>query len=578
MIRSFLFSCHQYEQHQQHRHWLAGLAAIFLAATTAVGAQDLPWPQRIANTTMQRWPEIKLHTAEISNNSLGILVQGMNAVWYDTADSTYYRYAKQAMDQRIASDGSVLSQSAATHSLDNVALGQPLLFLYRVTQDASYYRAATLLHTQLTTQLRDDAGETLSAPTDAELKVWEEGLLAMPFSAEYASVFQQPQDFAVITRQFFSMKPRTEHSRTNVTAPYLMALVDTLPYYPEDDPGRASLLKLLQHTADAVVRGQDNEPVSTACVLVYALQKGVRLGYLPRSDARTAARAWRGVLKQTVRNPDNDPTTVGEILLASTEMEMAPTATLARGDTVLLDTWFNSQQRQNAAGQKEFFHYKWNDESNDGYSIFGHIFKSYGAALGTLDQAPTLQRLRRAQFYMIVSPDIPAKNPHPHYVQPEDANQVAAWVRQGGVLVLLENDPANADIEHLDLMADHFGIHFNQTLSHHIIADQFAPGEITVRGATPLFHHSHTLYMKDTCTLTLQASATPLLSDASGVVMATAKYGKGMVFAGIDPWLYNEYTDHRKLLPEQDNYAAGKEFVLWLLRQQQNARAAEQRK
>ncbi len=25
--------------------------------------------------------------------------------------------------------------------------------------------------------------------------------------------------------------------------------------------------------------------------------------------------------------------------------------------------------------------------------------------------------------------------------------------------------------------------------------------------------------------------------------MATAKYGKGTVYAMVDPWLYNEYTD-----------------------------------
>ena len=49
--------------------------------------------------------------------------------------------------------------------------------------------------------------------------------------------------------------------------------------------------------------------------------------------------------------------------------------------------------------------------------------------------------------------------------------------------------------------------------------------------------------------------------------MATAKFGKGTVFAIVDPWLYNEYTDGRKLPAEYDNYAAGKELVRWILRQ-----------
>lgn len=239
----------------------------------------------------------------------------------------------------------------------------------------------------------------------------------------------------------------------------------------------------------------------------------------------------------------------------------------ARGETVMVDAWFNSQQRQNAAGQKEYFHYKWNDSTDSGFSILGDIFASHGATLDTLYEPPTADRLKRAQVYIIVSPDNPAKNPHPHYVQPEDAEHVAAWVKSGGVLLLMENDPANADIAHLNLLADRFGIHFDEVLTHHIIDEQRAPGYIAVSGEGPVFQRSHTLYMKDTCAISLKAPATALLRDKDGIVMATAKYGKGTVVAVVDPWLYNEYTDPRKVLPKQDNFAAGKEFVNWLLKQ-----------
>ena len=87
-----------------------------------------------------------------------------------------------------------------------------------------------------------------------------------------------------------------------------------------------------------------------------------------------------------------------------------------------------------------------------------------------------MANLKGAQIYIIVSPDIPVKNPHPHYVQPEDARQVAEWVKQGGVLLLMANDPANGEIEHLDLLADIFGIHFNPVLSHHVIGDDHEAG------------------------------------------------------------------------------------------------------
>jgi unsaturated rhamnogalacturonyl hydrolase len=243
----------------------------------------------------------------------------------------------------------------------------------------------------------------------------------------------------------------------------------------------------------------------------------------------------------------------------------APAATAARVERVVVDAWFNSQQRLNAAGRNEYFHYKWNDQSDSGFSIFGQMFLGDGATLDTLYQAPTTGRLNTAQIYIIVSPDNPAKNPHPHYVQPNDADQVVEWVKRGGVLVLMENDPANADISHLNLIGDRFGIHFDEVLKHHVVGNQLAPGYIPLSANGPLFQHSHTLYMKDTCGMSVKYPAKPLLEDKAGTVMATAKYGKGTVFAVVDPWLYNEYTDPRKNL--QDNYEGGKEFVHWLLKQ-----------
>jgi unsaturated rhamnogalacturonyl hydrolase len=578
---------------------------------------------------------------------LGILLTGMDAAWYNAADRDDYEYVKQAINLLVAPDGSIPTYDAVANSLDNIALGRQLLLLYRVTQEAKYYKAAMLLRRQLSTQPRSTSGGFWHKQIYPD-QMWLDGLyMAEPFYAEYASIFDEPKDFADITKQFLLIE---EHARSQQTgllyhawdesrkqawadratgtsrifwargmAWYMMALVDTLPYYPKDDPGRARLLAILNRTAAAVVRYQDKRTglwyqildrpgapgnyfeSSAAGMFTYALQKGVRLGYLPENYSENASRAWRGILGHFVHTDasgsvtisgtvkaiglggspyrdgtyayyvgspvvSNDPKGVGAFLLASTEMELAPAARVA-GETVMLDAWFNSQQRRNAVGKEEYFHYKWNDYSDTGYSLFGHIFESHGAILDTLYEAPTMDRLKKAQFYIIASPDNPARNPHPHYVQPQDADQVEEWVKRGGVLVLMENDPANADIAHLDLIADRFGIHFEEVLKHHIVGDQFAPGYIPVSGGGTIFQHPHTLYMKDTCAISLKVPARILLQDKAGIVMAMAKHGRGTVVAVVDPWLYNEYTDNRKILPRQDNYAAGKEFVSWLLRQ-----------
>ncbi|RYZ45514.1 MAG: hypothetical protein EOO14_25635, partial [Chitinophagaceae bacterium] len=50
-------------------------------------------------------------------------------------------------------------------------------------------------------------------------------------------------------------------------------------------------------------------------------------------------------------------------------------------------------------------------------------------------------------------------------------------------------------------------------------------------------------------------------------IMAVAKYGKGTVFVLGDPWLYNEYTDGRKLPADFHNYEAASDLVAWIAKQ-----------
>ena len=241
-------------------------------------------------------------------------------------------------------------------------------------------------------------------------------------------------------------------------------------------------------------------------------------------------------------------------------------AKLGGGHTVLLDAWFNSQKRADANGQQVYFHYKWNDTTDSGYSLLGSIFNHFGAATETLYTPPTIAALRKAQVYIIVSPDIPVKNPNPHYMDKQDAAQIAQWVKSGGVLMIMENDPANADIDHLNLLSDLFGIHFNKVLRNQVDGDKFEMGRINVDGNGPIFRSPHTIFMKEICTISAKAPASAALRDRGDTLMAISKYGKGTVFATIDPWLYNEYTNGR-LPATYDNYAAGKELVRWILGQ-----------
>ena len=152
------------------------------------------------------------------------------------------------------------------------------------------------------------------------------------------------------------------------------------------------------------------------------------------------------------------------------------------------------------------------------------------------------------------------------------ADVITRWVRNGGTLLMMENDKGNADIPHMDILADRFGLHFNNVLAHHVIDEKFSMGRIDVPHPHPPFTHPQVLFMKDTSSLTLSKGATPLLTSHGVILMAWAKYGKGFVVAVTDPWLYNEYTDGRKpKMPAiYNNFAGGREFVRWLLQQRRH--------
>jgi unsaturated rhamnogalacturonyl hydrolase len=400
---------------------------------------------------------------------------------------------------------------------------------------------------------------------------------------------------------------------------YCMALVDVLDWFPKDHPQRAALIAALNRTMAAVVKVQDaktglwwqvmtrdSEPgnypeASASCMFTYALAKGVRMGYLPQADEANAKRAWEGIQKQFITtNPDGtltlhgtvkvgglggtpyragdfnyyihepivdqDKKGVGAFLLAGSEMEQSVTESLGQGKIALIDAWFNSQTRKNAFGQTELFHYKWDDDSPSGYSLFGRAFQSYGVSLATLPTAPTAAALARANIYVIASPDILIKNPNPHYMDQPSGDAIEAWVRAGGVLLLFSNDRDSTEFTHFNTLSDRFGIHFNPVLSHHVVGEDHSTGEVVIPPNTGIFGAGFTAFMKDTCSITVSGPARAVVTDHGDIMIAISHLGKGVVLAVTDPWVYNEYADGRKLR-QYDGLEAAQDLAAWAVRQ-----------
>jgi unsaturated rhamnogalacturonyl hydrolase len=404
---------------------------------------------------------------------------------------------------------------------------------------------------------------------------------------------------------------------------YSMALVDVLEQMPESNPQRAALSDAAAKTLNAVVRYQDAGSglwwqvmdkggaqgnvleASASCMFVYAIVKAVRLGVASPALESVATRAWSaiqtrfvqsdGTLSGTVKSfgsehdtarggsfdfyaaqpiVDNDPQGVGAYLLALSEVtERQRAGDLARrahGRTVLMDAWFNSDTRKNADGQMELYRYKWDDASNSGYSTVARMFRQYGMRTETLDHAPRAEDLKGVEIYVIVSPD-PETKPNAHLMDKESADAIEAWVKAGGVLLEMENDSVHADQQHFNRLSDRFGLHFNSVDTNSVdtlgqINDSYDNAIVEIPAGTGgIFRDAHRALEKDTCTLTTSGAAKVLLTDHGEGMMAVSHAGKGLVFANVDPWIYNEYTDGRQAPLEEDNFAAGQELVRWLV-------------
>lgn len=234
---------------------------------------------------------------------------------------------------------------------------------------------------------------------------------------------------------------------------------------------------------------------------------------------------------------------------------------------VTLDYYFNHEVHKTTSGRIERYHYTWEDKANSGFSIFGEAFKRAGAITDTLGAAPTTANLKGTAIYIIVDPDTKKESPNPNYIEFKNIDQIDAWVKSGGVLLMMANDSANVELPHFNNLAARFGMHFNDDLQNHVINDQhFQDGAINTTG-NPIFKTAHKIFMKDVCSIGVKYPAKAALKNGNGaVIMAVAKYGKGTVLAVGDPWLYNEYTNGR-LPADFENDKAANDLVQWLIKQ-----------
>jgi len=500
-----------------------------------------------------------------------LVLHGIERLWIQTANPEYFSFLQKSMELYKAQD----------YNRDNVLFGRILLTLYNVTGQVQYYKAASLLREQLKVQMLAKKGKLY---------------MEQPFYAAYAKQFHETEAFDEIANQFIWMERHARDAKSVIAGSYEMALVDVLENFPVIHPKRDELVTILKKLAETQKNEQDpatglwynilNLPkekgnyldASSSAMFVCATAKAVRLGLLPSSYLAVSAKGYNGIIKKFIKKDDKgranlnesltgDPKGIGAFIQAANEMEWHIAPKLGKKQVFLLDDYYNAEKKKDIRGVEYAYHYKWPEMYNNGFSFLGNVVTSNGLQTKTLSEAPTLSRLNDASIYMIVDADNVGDNPTPNYMSDKDAQEIYNWVKAGGVLVLFHNDKPNADFTSFNKLSDLFGIHFNEDTHNRIVGKDYEGGKIVVPAGNQILKNVQTIYQKEVCSITVSSPATSMLTKGDLVVFATAKIGKGTVFATGDPWLYNEYTDGRMLPAMYQNAEAANDLVKWLIAQ-----------
>ena len=625
---------------------------LFLTLSFNISAQK-PFSVRVAESFMDTHRDSILIGANKYHRwdyEQGIMLKALEQVWYRTNDVTYFNYIQKDIDSFVQEDGIIKTYKFDDFNIDNTPPARALLMLYNQTlpDKEKYRKAADLIRKQLAEQPRNTEGGFWHKNRYPN-QMWLDGLfMGTPFYAEYSAAFNQPQNFNDIALQFeliekhnLDLKTGLLHhawdesklmpwaDKTTGKSPnnfwgraigwYAVALVEVLDYFPQNHSKRQNLISYLQRLAPVLARYQD--PVSGcwwqivdkggkkgnyleasfSSMCVYALAKGVRMGYLDKKYLITAKKGYAGILKNFISTDTNgkihlektvsvgglggtpyrdgsydyylsEPTRqddlkgIGPFIMAGVEMEITAENSIGKGKTVGLDYYFNHEFRKDQNGNQEQFHYTWEDKFHSGFWWWGNIYRQLGAKTVSIPASPTAQNLKNIDVYIIVDPDTKKETTNPNFIQEADIQEIIKWVKAGGTLVLMANDTSNCEHPHLNQLAAAFGIQFTAKNRNMVQGTQWEQGRLDIPANHVIFKNTQAVYIKELSVLDLKSPAQSILTDKGDVIFAVSKVGKGKVFAVGDPWLYNEYVDGRRIPAIYQNFNAAKDLAIWLLR------------
>ena len=319
------------------------ICIILILSTVCSFAQDNAsnFSVKMAESVMQRHPEVY----DNWNYVTGTVLNGFEAVWRATGDERYYNYIKNTIDKLVDEDGTIKRYRVEEYNIDQVKTGSVLLFLYEQTGQEKYKKASQTIRSQLDGHPRINLGGFWHKQI-YPWQMWLDGLyMGCPFYAQYSKMFNRPEDFDDIVKQFVLIDENLKDAESGLyyhawdeskqmfwadketglskcfwgrgLGWYAMAIVDVLDYIPKDHAGRDDLIKILSSLAETLTKYQDESGLwwqvmdqanregnylegSASSMFVYSLAKALNMDYINEKYQKTMQRGYQGILKHLI--------------------------------------------------------------------------------------------------------------------------------------------------------------------------------------------------------------------------------------------------------------------------------------
>ncbi|KAG8793050.1 hypothetical protein FRC12_004052 [Ceratobasidium sp. 428] len=280
----------------------------------------------------------------------GVIQKSFEMVYNKTATAKYFNYITTQTNKMVSSSGVVSGFDLGYYSLDPIRQGEALIYAYEKTGQAKYKTAVTnSLRAQLNSQPRTPEGAFWHRSTYPNQQ-WLDGIyMADNFYATYTAKYNPTNTTAWsdIVKQYTLAEQHLRNSATGLLyhgydasgkatwaaagtghSPevwdralgwYAMSLVDVLEWIPSSNAGRATILSYFQRLAPALKNAADSSSgawwlvmsqpgksgnyieSSGSSMFVYALLKGIRLGFLDKATYfPVAEKAYKYIVKTFV--------------------------------------------------------------------------------------------------------------------------------------------------------------------------------------------------------------------------------------------------------------------------------------